>query len=44
MTFQCIRCPDSFSQFQEIIDHFKGTGEIIDGVEMITDKKSIVIK
>jgi len=27
-----------------IIDHFKDTGEIVPGVEVVTDKKSIVIK
>jgi len=21
--FECIRCPDSFSQFQELVDHFE---------------------
>jgi len=29
---------------RSILDHFKDTGEIINGTEIITDKKSLVIK
>ncbi len=41
----CIHIPEGWQPDKKLIaDHFKRTGEVVAGVEIVTDKKSVVIK